>query len=142
MSESRYEPVPFPDIPFAADVRAYCLDLPDAWEDYPWGDIVFKVGTKLFAGVSHDSPLTVTVKATPEDAEELLEYPHISTAPYVGRYGWVSVIIEDEAILDQALALIEMSYDLVRKGTRPAEAARSRDDFQHRAFVIDGEAHR
>ena len=44
MAESRFEPVPFPDIPFAADVRAYCLDLPDAWEDYPWGDIVFKVG--------------------------------------------------------------------------------------------------
>ncbi len=118
MAESRFEPVPYPDIPFAADVRAYCLDLPDAWEDYPWGDIVFKVGTKVFAGVSHDAPLTVTVKATPEDAEELLEYPHISTAPYVGRYGWVSVIIEDEAILDQALALIEMSYELVRKGSR------------------------
>jgi predicted DNA-binding protein (MmcQ/YjbR family) len=108
----------FPDIPFAADVRAYCLDLPDAWEDYPWGDIVFKVGTKLFAGVGHDAPLTVTVKATPEDAEELIEFPHITTAPYVGRYGWVSVAIQDEATLDQALALIEMSYELVRKGTR------------------------
>jgi predicted DNA-binding protein (MmcQ/YjbR family) len=60
----------------------------------------------------------VTVKATPEDAEELIEYPHISVAPYVGRYGWVSVAIEDEAALDQALALISMSYDLVRKGSR------------------------
>jgi predicted DNA-binding protein (MmcQ/YjbR family) len=36
----------------------------------------------------------------------------------VGRYGWVSVAIEDEAALDQALALIEMSYELVRKGSR------------------------
>ena len=31
MRESRFEPVPFPDIPFAADVRAYCLDM--HWKD-------------------------------------------------------------------------------------------------------------
>jgi predicted DNA-binding protein (MmcQ/YjbR family) len=118
MPESRFEPVPFPDLRFAPDIRAYCLDLPDTWEDYPWGDIVYKVGTKMFVGLGTQAPLTVTVKATPEDAEELIEYPHISVAPYVGRYGWVSVAIEDEAALDQALALISMSYDLVRKGSR------------------------
>lgn len=116
MTESRFPPVALPDSPFAADLKRYCLDLPDAWEDYPWGDIVYKVGSKMFAATGPDLPLTVTVKAQPEDAEELIEFPHISTAPYIGRHGWVSVVIEDEAALDQALALVHMSYDLVRRG--------------------------
>ena len=116
MTESRFPPVEPPSIPYADDLRAYCLDLPDAWEDYPWGDIVYKVGSKLFAALGKEAPITVTVKAEPEDAEILIQSPHIEVAPYVGRYGWVSVAIEDEAALDQAMALISMSYDLVRRG--------------------------
>jgi predicted DNA-binding protein (MmcQ/YjbR family) len=34
----------------------------------------------------------------------------------VGRYGWVTVSIVDEASLDQVMALISMSYDLVHRG--------------------------
>jgi predicted DNA-binding protein (MmcQ/YjbR family) len=116
--ESRYPPIALPDSPYAAEIKAYCLDLPDAWEDYPWGDIVYKVGTKMFVGLGTQTPVTVTVKATPEDAAVLVQFPHISVAPYVGRYGWVSVVVEDDAALDQMLALISMSYDLVRKGSR------------------------
>ena len=116
MSESRYPPVSLPETPFAEDIRAYCLDLPDAWEDYPWGDIVYKIGTKMFASLGGDDTTNVTVKATPEDAEILVQAPHIEVAPYVGRYGWVTVAVVDEAALDQVMALISMSYDLVHRG--------------------------
>lgn len=117
MSESRYTPVSLPPTPFAEDIRAYCLDLPDAWEDYPWGDIVYKVGAKMFASLDGDGGVTnVTVKAAPEDAEILVQAPHVSVAPYVGRYGWVTVLVTDEATLDQVMALISMSYDLVKRG--------------------------
>jgi predicted DNA-binding protein (MmcQ/YjbR family) len=116
VTESRYPPVELPATPYAEDIRACCLDLPDAWEDYPWGDIVYKVGTKMFVGLGADTTTNVTVKATPEDAAVLVQMPHIAVAPYVGRYGWVTVSIADEAALDQALALISMSYDLVKRG--------------------------
>jgi predicted DNA-binding protein (MmcQ/YjbR family) len=116
MAESRFPPVELPATPFAADIRAYCLDLPDAWEDYPWGDIVYKIGSKMFAALGGDQATNVTVKAAPEDAEILVQAPHIAVAPYVGRYGWVTVSVVDEAVLDQTLALISMSYDLVRRG--------------------------
>jgi predicted DNA-binding protein (MmcQ/YjbR family) len=116
MAESRFPPVALPATPFADDIRAYCLDLPDAWEDYPWGDIVYKVGTKMFVGLGGENVTNVTVKATPEDAAVLVQMPHIAVAPYVGRYGWVTVAIADEAALDQAMALISMSYDLVKRG--------------------------
>jgi predicted DNA-binding protein (MmcQ/YjbR family) len=117
MSESRYPPVSLPPTPFADDIRAYCLDLPDVWEDYPWGDIVYKIGTKMFASLDGDGGVTnVTVKAGPEDAEILVQSDHISVAPYVGRYGWVTVLVTDDATLDQVMALISISYDLVKRG--------------------------
>ena len=116
IGESRYPPVDLPATPYAGEIRAYCLDLPAAWEDYPWGDIVYKVGTKMFAALGGEDATSVTVKATPEDAEVLVQMPHIAVAPYVGRYGWVTVAIADDAALDQAMALISMSYDLVKRG--------------------------
>jgi predicted DNA-binding protein (MmcQ/YjbR family) len=116
MSESRFPPVSLPATPFVEDIRAYCLDLPDAWEDYPWGDIVYKVGTKMFASLGGEDVTSVTVKAAPEDADVLVQMPHIAVAPYVGRYGWVTVAVADEAALDQVMALISMSYDLVKRG--------------------------
>jgi predicted DNA-binding protein (MmcQ/YjbR family) len=117
VSESRFPPVQLPETPFAPDIRAYCLDLPDVWEDYPWGDIVYKVGPKMFAALGgEDGTTSVTVKAAPEDAEILVQAPHIDVAPYVGRYGWVTVAVRDEAALDQVMALISMSYDLVKRG--------------------------
>lgn len=117
MTESQYPPVQLPETPYAEDIRAYCLDLADVWEDYPWGDIVYKIGPKMFASLGADDGTTsVTVKAAPEDAEILVQMPHITVAPYVGRYGWVTVAVGDEDALDQVMALISMSYDLVRRG--------------------------
>ena len=113
MTESRFPPVALPDSPFAPVVQRYCLDLPKAWEDYPWGDVVYKVGAKMFAALGAQSPLAVTVKATPEDASVLVQFPHISVAPYIGRHGWVRIAIDDESSLDLALALIQTSYELV-----------------------------
>ena len=48
-------------------IRAYCLNFPEAFEDHPWGDTVFKVGKKIFVFVhGADDGLSVTVKLPPE----------------------------------------------------------------------------
>ena len=117
MNEPDETRVELPNTPYAEDIRAYCLDLADVWEDHPWGDIVYKIGAKMFAALGADDGTTsVTVKAAPDDAEILVQMPHITVAPYVGRYGWVTVAVEDEDALDQVMALISMSYDLIRRG--------------------------
>jgi predicted DNA-binding protein (MmcQ/YjbR family) len=113
--ESRFPPVDLPDTHAAREVQRFCLAFEGAWEDYPWGDIVYKVGSRIFCFLGIGGGMAgVTVKATHEDADALRQLPHIEPARYIGRHGWVSVRIEDEGTLGQAFDLIEASYHLVR----------------------------
>jgi predicted DNA-binding protein (MmcQ/YjbR family) len=109
---SRYPPVALPDSPYARELQGFCLTFPGPFEDYPWGDIVYKVGAKLFAAIGGE-PIALTVKATPEDADVLVQLPHISVARYIGRWGWVTVEVSDAATFEHAKELIEASYALV-----------------------------
>ena len=111
--ESRFPFVELPSHPLAKQLQAYCLSFDGAWEDYPWGDIVYKVGAKMFAATGPSLPVEFTVKATRDDADVLVQLPHISRARYIGQHGWVTVHVEDEAALEQAKDLIASSYKLV-----------------------------
>ncbi len=111
----QYPRVDLPDNPFAADLQAFCLGLDGAWEDYPWGEVVYKTAAgKLFAMLG-GSPerLSLTMKATPMDADALTQLPHIDRAAYVGRYGWITVSVTDPLTLDHAFELIAESHRLV-----------------------------
>jgi len=113
--ESRFPPVALPETPVAKELQRYCLSFDGAWEDYPWGDIVYKVGSRIFVFLGTGGGMAgVTVKATPGDADALCQLPHIARARYIGRHGWVSVRIEDEGGLGQVFDLIDASYRLVR----------------------------
>ena len=72
------------------ELLRHCLAKPGAWEDQPWeGDVVAKVGPKIFAFVGME---TVGLKcgASRAEADEwLLRYPDdASVMAYIGRYGW------------------------------------------------------
>lgn len=109
-----FPPVALPAHPYAAALQAYCLSFEGAYEDYPWGDIVYKVANKMFATLGAiEGGVATTVKAAPEEAEFLSQLPHIERAAYIGRYGWVRISITDEGTLDHARELIAGSYALV-----------------------------
>ena len=110
---SNYPPVALPDHPYAAELQAYCLGFDGAWEDYPWGDIVYKVGKKMFATLgAREGGVGMTVKASPDDADALSQLPHIERAAYIGRYGWIH----------HARDLIATSYALVAPKGRAKKA--------------------
>lgn len=99
----------------AADaLRQFALAFPESREDHPFGpeSHVFKVGggSSMFAILSDGPPVAVTLKLTREERQVALEMPFVSEARYVGRYGWVTVRIEDEHCLDAALEWMRESY--------------------------------
>lgn len=93
-------------------IRALALSWPQAYEDAPWGFPVFKVGeNKLFALMATEGEaVELTVKLTREEREIALELPGVRIASYVGRYGWVTARVTDEATLDNALEWLRESY--------------------------------
>jgi predicted DNA-binding protein (MmcQ/YjbR family) len=99
--------------PFFRALWLHCNEKPSAVEDHPWGDTVFKIRGKIFAFLGQSDSVTVTVKVPPGDRDVLLSLPNIHTASYVGRFGWITISIEDADTLALALDLVDGSYDLI-----------------------------
>lgn len=98
-----------------AELVAYALAKPGATEDEPWeGDLVAKVGGKIFAFLA--GGLGVKCGRDADEAGELRDrYPGLVTVmPYIGRYGWNSIVLDAGAIPDDELReLVDASYDAV-----------------------------
>ena len=92
-----------------AQLLAFALSLPEAWEDHPWGDTVAKVGAKVFLFLG---PERLTVKLE-ESHEHALSIDGAEPARYgLGRAGWVTVpfaAVEPDVVRDW----IEESYRIV-----------------------------
>jgi predicted DNA-binding protein (MmcQ/YjbR family) len=100
------------------ELLAACLAKPGAWQDEPWeGDVVVKVGPKIFAFFGPDASPAVGVKcgATREIADEwLARYPDdASVMPYIGRSGWNSLRIGGAIPDEELLEAIDGSYDAI-----------------------------
>jgi predicted DNA-binding protein (MmcQ/YjbR family) len=107
-------------------LKRYCLAKPGAWEDQPWeGDIVAKVGSKIFAFLGSGS-VGVKCAANREAADEwLARYPDDARVmAYIGRSGWNTLSIGSVIPDDEIFEAIDTSYDLVvsklPKKERPA----------------------
>ena len=96
-------------------MQEHCLAKPGAWEDQPWeGDVVAKVGDKIFAFFGEHS-VGVKAGATREEADEwLARYPDdASVMAYIGRSGWNSLSTVGEIPDDEIREAVDESYDLV-----------------------------
>jgi predicted DNA-binding protein (MmcQ/YjbR family) len=112
------------------ELLAYCLAKPGAWRDDPWGgDVVAKVGPKIFAFLGSDAPApSVGLKcaATRDAADEwLTRYPDDASAmAYIGRSGWNTLRAGGAIPDDELREAIDASYDTVvsklPKKDRPA----------------------
>lgn len=109
------------------ELRAYCLAKPGAWPDEPWeGDIVAKVGARIFAFLGSGSSIGLKCGPSREVADEWLHrYPgDASVMAYIGRSGWNTLRLGGAIPDDEVLEAVDASYDAIvsklPKKDRPA----------------------
>lgn len=91
-------------------IQRLALALPEATEETTWGDVNYRVRSKIFCFPGDSS---MTVKADPEELDALLGDPRFARAAYVGRFGWVSMQLDPPVDWDEVDELIRTSYGLV-----------------------------
>ncbi len=89
---------------------------PEATEDFPWGDHVFKVRGKIFVFLSADAEGFGVTAKLPHSGALALALPFAEPTGYgLGKSGWVSARIAsvDEIDHEMIAAWIEESYRAV-----------------------------
>jgi predicted DNA-binding protein (MmcQ/YjbR family) len=109
------------------ELLAYCLTKPGAWQDEPWeGDVVAKVGSKIFAFLGSGTSIGVKCGRSREQADEwLARYPDdVAVMAHIGRYGWNTLRIGGAIPEDEFYAAVDGSYEAavaaLPKSQRPA----------------------
>jgi len=102
------------------------LALPEVEEILTWEtDVTFRVRKKIFV-IGGDGVDRISVKATPTAQADLLDLDPetFASAPYTGRFGWVTVVLArvDRGVLD----------GLLRDAWRSAAPAKLRELVQPR----------
>ena len=80
------------------ELRAFAMGLPEATEDFPWGDRVAKVNGKVFVFLGLDpvpgGPIGLSLKL-PDSHEEALDLPFTRPTAYgLGKSGWVTATFQ------------------------------------------------
>ncbi|ORV08587.1 MmcQ/YjbR family DNA-binding protein [Mycobacterium celatum] len=101
-------------------VLAMCASLPEAVEDYPFGDgvAVFKVGGRMFALVSlGGDPGSVNLKCDPDIAVDLrVRHPAVRPGYHQNKRHWNTVELDGSIADDELREMIDHSYELVVSG--------------------------
>jgi predicted DNA-binding protein (MmcQ/YjbR family) len=115
-------------------LRALCRRLPDTGEKQSWGHPNFTAGDRIFASVEvYKGRPCLAIATSLEEQPMLLEDPHFMRAPYTGKYGWVSALLDTGPAWTMLEALLRGAHarKLERAAThplrkRPARGARGR----------------
>lgn len=104
------------------EVRAYCMSLPGATEDFPFDEttLVFRIEGKIFACIDLEKHDRVTLKCDPDYAIELREeHTEIEGAWHWNKKYWNQLLLGGELSDTLVRALIRHSYaEVVKKLTR------------------------
>lgn len=111
--ERRFPPVPPPRSRYYQALRELCLSMPGAWEDYPWGETVFKgPNKKIFATFyqPQDGDLRAGLRVSLQEQGAVTQIPGVSVAAYSGKYGGITAVVADDASYELVRDLILTSY--------------------------------
>jgi predicted DNA-binding protein (MmcQ/YjbR family) len=106
-------------------LRRICLSLPNTKETLSWGSPHFRVGDKIFCGIGDEKGrLAIGFKLEMDHADAVIQDPRFWRAPFVGRYGWVSMGVTPKMNWKQVKAFVEESYRLIAPKVKPASASK------------------
>lgn len=112
-----------------AQLRALALGLPGAEERETWGHPTFRVGGQIFVGLADDGSTTSVKASRAEQAELVAADPAtFSASPRVGRFGWVTVRL-DQVDPDELRELVVEAW----RRTAPKGAVAAFDAGAHEA---------
>ncbi len=102
-------------------VRDYCLNKPEAVEDFPFGaDVaVFKVMGKMFALMPVTGAVSISLKCEPMLADILRStFADVTPGYHLNKRHWNSVKLDGDSTipLDEVFNMIDHSYEQVVKG--------------------------
>ena len=91
------------------------LALPETHEEVTWGsDLTFRVRTKIYCFPGEAS---MTVKVPKDALIGLLDDPRFALAPYVGRFGWLTMQLVEPVDWIEVESLVRGSYRLIAPKT-------------------------
>ncbi len=100
-------------------LRGICLSLPNTKETLSWGSPHFRVGDKIFCGFGDEKGrLAIGFKLEMDHADAVIQDPRFWRAPFVGRYGWVSMGVTPRMNWKQVKAFVAESYRLIAPKTK------------------------
>ncbi len=95
-------------------VLEFALSLPGAWEDHPWGEVVVKVGKKIFVFLGMPDTSTGCGVKLPESREAALAVEGAGPSGYgLGKSGWVIVPFGRSPSVGVICDCVEESYRTV-----------------------------
>jgi predicted DNA-binding protein (MmcQ/YjbR family) len=116
--------MPTPLTGFADTLRKSALALPEATEDFPWGERAFKVRGKGFLFLSVSDAVSFSMKL-PKSGIQALALPFAEPTHYgLGKHGWVTFTLPrrmSKALEEQFFDWLLESYTAVA----PAKLAKT-----------------
>jgi predicted DNA-binding protein (MmcQ/YjbR family) len=98
-------------------MNRYILSKQGATFDYPFDEKtrVYRIGEKMFALTTEESPIRVNLKCDPIYALELRSiYEGVSSGWHMNKKHWNTVVVEDSDVDEETVReLIDHSYELV-----------------------------
>lgn len=103
------------------EVTAYCLRMPEVYQDYPFHDanwelIRLKRNQKSFVHIyEHNGQIWLNVKCRPEWRDFWRDaFKSVVPAYHMNKEHWNSIILDGSVPESEVRRMIEESYDLVR----------------------------
>jgi len=97
-------------------LRRICLTLPEAVEVFSWGHPNYRAGAggRIFAAFEqYKGEWAICVKVSKAIQGVFLKDPRFYRSPYVGKHGWISLLVAGRLNWDEIQELVVASYRLV-----------------------------